>query len=75
MLKEIQSLQMQHQVIQSGLQATNESLEHSLAKERKIRAVAEEDCQHKNNVSFGRFKNSMVKKKVYTNIYFILGAS
>lgn len=49
LLKEIQSLQMQHQVIQSGLQATNESLEHSLAKERKIRAVAEEDCQHKNN--------------------------
>ncbi|XP_050519102.1 golgin-84 [Diabrotica virgifera virgifera] len=49
LLKEIQSLQMQHQVIQSGLQSTNQSLEQTLANEKKIRAIAEEDCLQKNN--------------------------
>ncbi|CAG9855088.1 unnamed protein product [Phyllotreta striolata] len=47
LLKEVQSLQMQHQVIQNGLQATNQSLEQTLNNERKIRAIAEEDYQLK----------------------------
>lgn len=48
--KEVQSLQMQHQVIQNGLQMTNQSLEQSLANERKFRIIAEEDCLQKNKV-------------------------
>ncbi|KAG5872813.1 hypothetical protein JTB14_015342 [Gonioctena quinquepunctata] len=46
--KEIQSLQMQHQVIQNGLQSTNQSLEQSLLSERKFRVIAEEECSQKN---------------------------
>ncbi|XP_057672886.1 golgin-84 isoform X2 [Diorhabda carinulata] len=49
LLKEIQSLQMQHQIIQNGLQSTNQSLEQTLANEKKIRAIAEEDCLQKTN--------------------------
>ncbi|KAJ8955333.1 hypothetical protein NQ318_003427 [Aromia moschata] len=46
--KDIQSLQMQHQIIQNGLQQSNQNLERSLANEKKYRSIAEEDCSQKN---------------------------
>lgn len=51
LLKELQSLQMQHHSIQNDLQLTIQSLEKNLAKERKIKTIAEEECLQKNNVS------------------------
>lgn len=48
--KEIQSLQIQHQVIQNDLQLTIQSLEQSIAKERKFKSIAEDECSQKNNV-------------------------
>ncbi|CAH1153574.1 unnamed protein product [Phaedon cochleariae] len=48
LLKEFQSLQMQHQVIQNGLQTTIQTLEYSLVNENKFRTIAEEDCLQKN---------------------------
>ncbi|XP_049820330.1 golgin-84 isoform X2 [Aethina tumida] len=41
---DIQSLQMQHQVILNGLQQSNQALEDSLLNEKKFRKSAEEDC-------------------------------
>ncbi|KAJ8985857.1 hypothetical protein NQ317_006229 [Molorchus minor] len=48
LLKDIQSLQMQHQIIQNGLQQSNQNLETHLANEKKFRMIAEEDCSQKN---------------------------
>lgn len=50
LIREIQTLQMQHQVIQNDLQLTIQSLEQSLSKEREFKTIAEEDCLQKNNV-------------------------
>ncbi|KAJ8936442.1 hypothetical protein NQ314_012304 [Rhamnusium bicolor] len=48
LIKDIQSLQMQHQIIQNGLQQSNQNLEQSLANEKKFRITADEDCLQKN---------------------------
>ncbi|KAL1493465.1 hypothetical protein ABEB36_011512 [Hypothenemus hampei] len=47
LLKELQSLQMQHQVIQQGLNQTNQALEQNILREKKLRAIAEDDCSQK----------------------------
>lgn len=48
----IQSLQMQHQIIQNGLQQTNQQLEENLLNERNLKRVVDEECQSKNRVIF-----------------------
>lgn len=50
LVKEIQTLQIQHQTVQNDLQLTIQSLEQSLAKERKFKNIAEDECLQKNNV-------------------------
>lgn len=48
---DIQSLQMQHQIIQNNLQQMNQQLEENLLNERNLKRVAEEECQLKNKVT------------------------
>ncbi|ERL86152.1 golgin-84 isoform X1 [Dendroctonus ponderosae] len=47
LLNDLQSLQMQHQVIQQGLNKSNQLLEQNLLGEKKLRSIAEEDCSQK----------------------------
>lgn len=47
LLSDMQSLQMQHQVIQQGLSQLNQSLEQNLLNEKRYRSIAEEDCVQK----------------------------
>lgn len=49
-VQEIQSLQIQHQSVQNDSQLTIQNLEQSLAKERKFKCLAEDECLQKNNV-------------------------
>ncbi|XP_060537364.1 golgin-84 isoform X2 [Cylas formicarius] len=47
LINDNQSLQIQHQVIQKGLQQSNQLLEESLSNEKRYRCIAEEDYAHK----------------------------
>ncbi|XP_066258854.1 golgin subfamily A member 5 isoform X2 [Euwallacea similis] len=47
LLSDLQSLQMQHQVIQQGLTQSNQSLEQNLLNEKRLRIIAEDDCSQK----------------------------
>ncbi|CAG9762338.1 unnamed protein product [Ceutorhynchus assimilis] len=47
LITDMQSLQMQHQVIQQGLLQSNQTLEQNLLIEKKHRSAAEEDCAQK----------------------------
>lgn len=47
LLSDLHSLQLQHQVIQQGLNQSNQQLEQSLASEKRLRSIAEDDCNQK----------------------------
>lgn len=52
LLNDLQSLQMQHQVIQQGLNKSNQLLEQNLLGEKNLRSIAEEDCSQKIKVMY-----------------------
>lgn len=47
LLSDLHSLQIQHQVIQQGLNQSNQQLEQNLAGEKRLRSIAEDDCNQK----------------------------
>lgn len=47
LLSDLHSLQIQHQVIQQGLNQSNQQLEQNLASEKRLRSIAEDDCNQK----------------------------
>lgn len=49
--KDIQSLQMQHFVIQNGLHQSLQNLEQNILNEKKFRITAEEECLQKTKVN------------------------
>lgn len=58
--KDMQSLQMQHRIIQNGLHQSLQNLEQNILNEKKFRTIAEEDCSQKTKVTCGHFNNLVI---------------